>query len=64
MTELLTLAAVADLLGVPEATLRYWRHLGYGPSGAKIGRRVMYRAADVAAWVDAQFDGGVPPARA
>jgi hypothetical protein len=28
--ELLTLTEVADLVRVPVATLRYWRHLGTG----------------------------------
>src|SRR5665811_1135665 len=29
--ELLTIAEVADVVRVPVATLRYWRHLGTGP---------------------------------
>ena len=29
--ELLTIAEVADIVRVPVATLRYWRHLGTGP---------------------------------
>jgi hypothetical protein len=29
--ELLTIQEVADLVRVPVATLRYWRHLGTGP---------------------------------
>lgn len=59
MTELLTTEEVADRIRVPAATLRWWRHLndGTGPKSAKVGRRVMYRAADVDAWLKAQFEG-------
>lgn len=42
--------------GVPRGTLAYWRHIGTGPRWAKLGRRVVYRRADVAAWVEAQFE--------
>lgn len=52
---LLTLPEVAQRTRIPEDTLRYWRHLGTGIPSARIGRRVMYRAADVEAWIDAQF---------
>lgn len=24
------------------STVRYWRHIGYGPKGAKVGRRYLY----------------------
>lgn len=30
--ELMTIGEVAELLRVPVATLRYWRHLGAGPA--------------------------------
>jgi DNA-binding transcriptional MerR regulator len=52
--ELLTIAEVADVLRVPIATLRYWRHLGTGPRSFRLGRRVVYRVADLRAWIDAQ----------
>lgn len=56
MEKLLRIEAVAEILDRTEATLRYWRHIGYGPKSAKLGRRVVYRESDVEAWVDAQFD--------
>lgn len=63
MVRLLKIDEVSKLIGVPEATLRYWRHQGTtGPPSAKLGRRVVYREADVMAWVDAQFEGGAPAA--
>jgi predicted DNA-binding transcriptional regulator AlpA len=52
--ELLTLPEAAEVLRAPVATLRYWRHLGTGPRSFRLGRRVVYRLADVRAWIDAQ----------
>jgi DNA-binding transcriptional MerR regulator len=33
-------------------TVRYWRKIGYGPKGIRVGRRVLYRATDVNAWLN------------
>ena len=52
--ELLTISEVAAIVRAPIATLRYWRHLGTGPRSFRLGRRVVYRAADLRAWIDAQ----------
>ncbi len=52
--EMLTLAEVAELLRVPVATLRYWRHLGAGPRSFRIGRFVRYWRSEVVAWLDRQ----------
>ena len=52
--ELLTLPEVADLVRVPVATLRYWRHLGSGPQSFRIGRTVRYWRSDVLQWLEAQ----------
>jgi hypothetical protein len=49
--ELLTLQEAAAVLRTPVATLRYWRHLGIGPDGFHLGRRVVYRRKDVDRWV-------------
>lgn len=58
--KLLTLEEAAARLRVPENTLRFWRAQGKtGPKSARIGRRVMYRAADVEKWVQEQFADGV-----
>jgi hypothetical protein len=48
---LLTLEEAAALLRTPVATLRYWRHLGIGPDGFRLGRRIVYRRQDVDRWV-------------
>jgi hypothetical protein len=29
------------------ATIRYWRHIGYGPKGAKVGTTVLYSVEEV-----------------
>lgn len=51
MTALLTTAEFAELARTPAETVRYWRHIGYGPAGFKLGRRVLYDAAEVDAWI-------------
>ena len=60
--KLLRVPDVAELTGIPEATLRFWRHAGTGPPSAKLGRRVVYRESDVLAWVDRQFENDRVPA--
>ena len=52
--ELLTLQEVADVVRVPVATLRYWRHLGTGPRSFRIGRSVRYWRTEVFSWLDSQ----------
>jgi predicted DNA-binding transcriptional regulator AlpA len=66
MTKLLRVTEVAELTGIPEATLRFWRHQSsngheVGPRSAKLGpRRVVYREAEVLAWIDQQFENDNP----
>jgi excisionase family DNA binding protein len=55
MTRLLTIEQAADRLSVSVHTLRLWRHKGYGPQGATLGRRVMFRESDVEQWIEQQF---------
>jgi excisionase family DNA binding protein len=50
-SDLMTLAEAAAHLRTPVATLRYWRHLGTGPAGFRLGRRVVFRRADLDRWV-------------
>jgi excisionase family DNA binding protein len=58
--DLLTLHEVAELLRVPQATLRYWRHCNTGPHSYKIGRHVRYRRQDVHDWLRGQRSAGSP----
>ncbi|WP_408656647.1 helix-turn-helix transcriptional regulator [Jatrophihabitans sp.] len=49
--DLLTTAEVAVITRAPASTVRYWRHIGSGPSSFRLGRRVVYRRGDVHAWI-------------
>ncbi len=50
----MTLVETAANLRTPVATLRYWRHLGEGSVDFRLGRRVVFKRADVDAWFDAR----------
>jgi predicted DNA-binding transcriptional regulator AlpA len=52
--ELMTTAEVAELVRAPASTVRYWRHLGSGPKGFRLGRRVVYARSDVEDWIRQQ----------
>lgn len=47
MEPLLTTAEVAEIYRTSPETVRYWRHISYGPQGRKVGRRVLYEASEV-----------------
>jgi len=52
---LMTRAEVAQLLRIPEQTLRNWRARGIdGPRGFKVGKAVRYRREEVDRWVAQQ----------
>jgi excisionase family DNA binding protein len=53
MGEYKTTAEVAELCRTSSETVRYWRHIGKGPASFKLGRRVLYAAEDVEAWIAA-----------
>ena len=57
--ELLTTAEVAATLRAPVSTVRYWRHIGFGPASFRLGRRVVYRRQEVARWLDEQEGAAV-----
>ncbi len=51
--ELLTVAEVAAMTRLSVGTLRWWRSAGAGgPASFKLGRRVLYRRADVEKWLE------------
>lgn len=57
--QLLNTAQVSERLGIPAATLRYWRFQGIGPKSFKLGpRRVAYKLDDVEAWLAEQYVKG------
>lgn len=48
----LTTEEVAAKVNRSPATVRYWRAMGTGPIGVRLGRRVAYRASDVDTWLE------------
>jgi hypothetical protein len=46
-TEYLTVPEVAEHYRTTPATVRYWRHIGFGPRGVKSGTRVLYPRAEI-----------------
>lgn len=68
LTEYLTTREVAAHYRKPLRTIQYWRQIGYGPKGVKVGKKVLYTLAEVekfdrqlAAENGAQPDGRDPP---
>jgi len=49
--QLLATHEVAALLGLSEATLRFWRHRRQGPPYVKCGEAVRYRLSDLELWL-------------
>ncbi len=45
---------VAELLGVPRATLYAWRSRGKGPQGIRFGRHLRYAESAVRDWIGEQ----------
>ncbi|MCI3272118.1 helix-turn-helix transcriptional regulator [Streptomyces cylindrosporus] len=43
----LTTKDVAARYRTAPSTVRYWRHIGYGPKGIKVGRRILYAPAEI-----------------
>jgi excisionase family DNA binding protein len=50
--KLLTVAEVADLLGVPVSTVYQWNSRGGGPPATKVGRFVRWRPSCIDRWVE------------
>jgi hypothetical protein len=54
---LLNTAEAAEILHVPPATMRWWRHKGVGPKGFRLGRRlIMSKQSDIESWLDQQYN--------
>lgn len=52
--EMFTSTEAAQLLRLPVATLRYWRHTGEGPHSFRLGRHVRYWRTDLILWLTEQ----------
>ena len=48
-SKLMTTEEVASRYRTAPSTIRYWRMIGYGPKGRRVGRRVLYDERDVQA---------------
>lgn len=53
-TEYLLVDEVAALARIPKATLYQYRYQGRGPRAYRVGRRLLYRRADVVAWIEGE----------
>jgi len=53
-TEYLVTKRVSEEYGIPESTLRYYRHCSTGPASFRLGRRVVYRRSEIERWISAQ----------
>jgi hypothetical protein len=50
--QLLTSKRVAEMLSIPEGTLRYWRNVGIGPVWHKLEGSIRYHVDDVLRYVE------------
>ncbi|MFI6687108.1 helix-turn-helix transcriptional regulator [Streptomyces sp. NPDC050485] len=57
MARYLTTAEVAERYRTAESTVRYWRQIGKGPRGVKIGKRVLYPEAELLRYEAALAEG-------
>ena len=56
MPDLLFGEEVSELTRIPLPTLRFYRHAGKGPRSFKLGNRIVYKRADVEAWIEQQYE--------
>jgi excisionase family DNA binding protein len=52
MKDFVTTEELAERLRTSPSTVRYWRHIGYGPPSFKVGRRVLYNREGVERWIN------------
>jgi hypothetical protein len=53
--EFLTTDEAATVMRVPVATMYAWRRRGFGPVGARVGARVLYRRTDVESFIAKRY---------
>jgi predicted DNA-binding transcriptional regulator AlpA len=59
MSELLLLEEVSELTRIPVPSLRFYRHNGTGPKSFRLGNRMVYKRADVEAWIESRYEAEV-----
>lgn len=52
--ELLSALDLEKMTGTKASTWRYWAMLGTGPASFRLGRRRVWRKAEVVAWIERQ----------
>jgi excisionase family DNA binding protein len=50
--QLFTAEQLAEHIGIPVSTVKYWRKVGRGPRITQLGKHYRYRESDVQAWVE------------
>lgn len=56
LPELIESPELAAYIKVPLERLYRMRAAGKAPRGIRVGRRIVYRAADIEAWLESQAD--------
>jgi len=41
---------------IPVPSLRFYRHNGTGPRSFRLGNRIVYKRADVEAWIEERYN--------
>ena len=59
--QLLTIEDVAEAVRSTPAAVHTLRHRGVGPKGIRVGKRVLFREADVRRWLEERAEAGVAP---
>jgi excisionase family DNA binding protein len=54
LPKLLSVRDLATYLDVPVSTVYHWRHKQQGPPAVRYGKRLAFRADDVARWLEEQ----------
>jgi len=55
MEELIDTKEVADICHTSPETVRYWVYVNQGPRSFKLGRRRLYKRADVIEWLESKY---------
>jgi predicted DNA-binding transcriptional regulator AlpA len=56
LADILLMEEVSELTRIPLSTLRFYRHVGKGgPRSFRLGNRVVYKRADIEAWIESQY---------
>lgn len=66
MDALYTPEDLAEIMGVPVSTVKYWRLNGKGPRAIRVARSYRYQKADIEAWLKQEAEKWtkeVPPPR-